>query len=165
MRTEEQERNPVLERFTLLNLGAIMVGGVFAFAFLRPDLVAGPIRTGTYFIFALASLLMVRKLLTVVRHQGDGKANVFLISSTLFWGTFMFASAFIGYLVLSRAVGFSPHISEGMQTRISYFFITGSSIGALFTALVFNIVPVQSLLGRRVSAWPLSAGLVGTSDN
>lgn len=147
-----------IERFTLLNIGAILLGGGFAMAFINPHLEAGPIRTSTYFVFCLAAGILGFKMLSIVRAQGDGKANIFLIASTLFWLTFCVAALFIGYLVLTRAFGFSSHISPHIQTRISYFFITGSSIGALFSAIVFVMVPPTTVLGVRVSAWPLTIG-------
>ena len=146
-----------LDALSLVNLAVITLCGLAAFLLINPELDSGPVRVSSYVMFFAAGILMSRKHLSIVRSSPDGKASIYIVASTYFWLTFTLATAFIAYLVAARALGFAPLMSEALQLRISYYFISGSAAGALFTAVVFNLLPTRVLIQHRIPAWPLTA--------
>lgn len=145
-----------LERFTVYNLIAIFSGGLLAAILMRPWLDAGPVRLTTYIIFFLSALLLAQRYLAIIRESEDGLASVFLIAACLWWMSFAITALAIEYLIIARVYGFWPHLSQNMQERIAYFFISGAAVGVLFKAVTFRFIPKQTLMGRRVQAWPLT---------
>lgn len=145
-----------LERFTIYNLVAIFGGGLIAALLMRPWLDAGPVRLTTYVVFFLSSMLLAQRYLAIIRESEDGLASVFLIAACLWWMSFAVTAIAIEYLIIARVYGFWPHLSQNMQERIAYFFISGAAVGVFFKAITFRFIPKQTLMGRRVQAWPLT---------
>jgi hypothetical protein len=155
----ERVLHAVSRLFAIYNLAAILIGGLLAALFMRPEMDAGPVRLGTYLAFAFASALLARKFLAIVRRSEDGNANLFIVASCYWWISFGMTAIVIEYLIAARAYGLWPHWGESLTERVSYFFISGAAVGVMFMALTFQFVPTEWLIGRRVPAWPLTIGM------
>jgi hypothetical protein len=145
--------------FAIYNLIAIILGGTLAALLMRPELEAGPVRLGTYLVFAVASVTLARKYLKIVRGSEDGMANLFVVASCYWCISFFITCLVIEYLIAARAYDLWPHWGESLTERVSYFFISGSAIGVLFKAITFQFIPTEWLIDRRVPAWPLTIGM------
>lgn len=151
-----KRRYVTVELFSIYNLASILIGGAICSYFMRPDLASGPVRSTVYLTFGIGSTVLAAKYLFIILKSDDDAASLFVVASFYWWASFASTGYAVQYLILARAFGLWPHWGEAPTERLLYFFIGGAAIGLLFKAVSFVFVPTEVMIGRKVSAYPIT---------